>query len=260
MLLNFRQYSHEGESLLILHGLFGSLGNWGAHSKFLAEHYSVIGVDLRNHGESFHDSELNYPAMAEDVLELMNHCNIPSANFIGHSMGGKVAMELALSQGDKVNKLVVVDIAPLAYAEAADEHVEVIEGMKALNFDKTKSRLDAEKFLENYFADKPTRKFVLTNLVRNNQGKYSWRLNLESIENNYHRLRERPTAATPFSKPTLFIKGSQSNYIQERQKGEILEMFSNAQLEIIMQAGHWLHADKPQAFQKVVLDFLHNGS
>ena len=169
-------------------------------------------------------------------------------------------MELALSQGDKVNKLVVVDIAPLAYAEAADEHVEVIEGMKALNFDKTKSRLDAEKFLENYIADEPTRKFVLTNLVRNTQGKYSWRLNLESIGNNYHRLRERPTAATPFSKPTLFIKGSQSNYIQERQKGEILEMFSNAQLEIIMQAGHWLHADKPQAFQKVVLDFLHNGS
>ena len=113
MLLNFRQYSHKGEPLLILHGLYGSLGNWGVHSNFLAEHYSVIGVDLRNHGDSFHHPELNYPAMAEDVLELMNHCNIPSASFIGHSMGGKVAMELALSRADKVNKLLAVDIAPV---------------------------------------------------------------------------------------------------------------------------------------------------
>ena len=260
MLLNFRQYSHKGEPLLILHGLYGSLGNWGVHSNFLAEHYSVIGVDLRNHGDSFHHPELNYPAMAEDVLELMNHCNIPSASFIGHSMGGKVAMELALSRADKVNKLLAVDIAPVDYAEVADGHVEIIEGMKALDFEEIKSRLDAGKFLENYILDEPTRNFVLTNLIRNDQGKYSWRLNLASIENNYHRLREKPIASTPFSKPTLFVKGSLSNYIKEQQKEEILEIFPNAQFELIMQAGHWLHADKPQKFQKVVLDFLKEGS
>ena len=96
--------------------------------------------------------------------------------------------------------------------------------------------------------------------IRNDQGKYSWRLNLASIENNYHRLREKPIASTPFSKPTLFVKGSLSNYIKEQQKEEILEIFPNAQFEIIMQAGHWLHADKPQKFQKVVLDFLKEGS
>ena len=169
-------------------------------------------------------------------------------------------MELALSRADKVNKLLVVDIAPVDYAEVADGHVEIIEGMKALDFEEIKSRLDAGKFLENYILDEPTRNFVLTNLIRNDQGKYSWRLNLASIENNYHRLRVNPIASTPFSKPTLFVKGSLSNYIKEQQKEEILGIFPSAQFEILMQAGHWFHADKPQNIQKVVAEFLKNGS
>ena len=131
MLLNYKQYSDTGKPLFILHGLFGSLSNWGWHSKNLAEQFSVIGVDLRNHGESFHDAELNYPAMANDVVELMGNLGISSADFIGHSMGGKVAMELALNQGDRVEKLVVVDIAPITYPDKADGHLQVIAGMKS---------------------------------------------------------------------------------------------------------------------------------
>lgn len=256
MLLNFRQYSEAGEPLLILHGLFGSLGNWGVHSKFLAAHYSVIGVDLRNHGDSFHDSELNYPVMAEDILALMDHLNIRSASFIGHSMGGKVAMELALSVGERVDKLMVVDIAPVAYAETADGHLKLIEGMKSLDFSEVKHRKDAESILEEFIDDVPTRKFVLTNLVRRENGSYDWCLNMESIERNYNRLREKPSANIPYSNPCLFVKGSESNYIQAKHKQEILELFPQAQVKIIMQAGHWLHADKPQAFQKIALDFL----
>ncbi|NKB33596.1 MAG: alpha/beta fold hydrolase [Pseudomonadales bacterium] len=259
MQLNFRQYSEAGAPLIILHGLFGSLGNWGAHSKYFSEQFAVIGVDLRNHGESPHDVELNYPVMAQDVLELMEQLNIASANFIGHSMGGKVAMELALSAADKVDKLLVVDIAPVDYPEAADGHLRVIDGMKALDFDTIGNRKDAESFLEDFIIDEPTRKFVLTNLERKSEGKYGWRLNLGAIEKNYNRLREKPGGTKPFSKPTLFVKGSQSNYIQEQHKQEILQLFPNAQVKIIMQAGHWLHADKPQAFQKIALDFLQAG-
>lgn len=239
-----------------MHGLFGSLGNWGAHSKFLSAHFSVLGVDLRNHGDSFHDFELNYPVMAEDVLALMDHLNIGSASFIGHSMGGKVAMELALSVGEKINKLMVVDIAPVAYPETADGHLKVIEGMKSLDFSEISNRKEAEHILEGFIEDSATRKFVLTNLVRSDNGAYNWRLNLESIEQNYNRLREKPSGSIPFLKPCLFVKGAESSYIQEQHKPEILELFPNAQVKIIMQAGHWLHADKPQAFQKIAMDFL----
>ena len=239
-----------------MHGLFGSLGNWGMHSKFLSAHFAVYGVDLRNHGHSFHDFELNYPVMAEDVIALMDHLNIGSASFIGHSMGGKVAMELALSAGEKIEKLMVVDIAPVAYSESADGHLKVIEGMKSLDFSEISNRKDAEHMLADFIEDVATRKFVLTNLVRNDRGAYDWRLNLESIARNYDRLRDKPSGNTPFLKPCLFVKGSESSYIQEQYKAEILELLPHAQVKIIMQAGHWLHADKPQAFQKIALDFL----
>ena len=256
MLLNYKQYSAAGKPLFILHGLFGSLSNWGWHSKSLAEHFSVIGIDLRNHGDSFHHAELNYPAMANDVVELMDHLGIASACFIGHSMGGKVAMELALTQSDRVEKLIVVDIAPISYPDKADGHLQVIAGMKAMNFDEISNRNEAEQLLIGFVEDEATRKFVLTNLVRNNEGKYSWRLNLESIENNYARLREKPSLGESFTKPTLFVKGALSKYIQAKHEADILQMFPNASVKIIMQAGHWLHAEKPQAVQKIALDFL----
>lgn len=256
MTLNYRQYSDTGKPLLILHGLFGSLGNWGVHSKYLAQYYSVYGVDLRNHGESFHNDELNYAVMAADVLELLDHLSIDSALLIGHSMGGKVAMELALSHGEKIDKLMVVDIAPVAYEASADGHLRVIEGMKSLDFSSIKNRQEAEKTLEEFILDEATRKFVMTNLVRLQNGSYAWRLNIDGIENNYHRLREKPGGDKVFSKPCLFVKGASSNYIQEQHKEEIISLFPQAKVKIIMQAGHWLHADKPQAFQKIALDFL----
>lgn len=256
MQLNFRQYSDVGEPLLILHGLFGNLANWGAHSKFFAEHYSVFGIDLRNHGESCHDFEMNYPIMAQDIQRLMKRLNIESANFIGHSMGGKVCMELALSQGYKVDKVIVVDIAPVSYAQVADGHLRVIEGMKSLDFDLIRSRNDAEIYLMDFIQDEPTRKFILTNLVAKENNKYKWRLNLESIELNYNRLKEGPSARSPFRKPCLFVKGAKSNYIEEKDKKEILKLFPNAEMKTIMHAGHWVHADKPQVFRNLALEFL----
>lgn len=254
--LNFRQYGDAGPPLIILHGLFGSLGNWGWHSKQLAENYSVYGVDLRNHGDSPHSAEMDYPSMAQDIAAFLQRQEIGPCSIVGHSMGGKVAMELALSDASLLSKLIVVDIAPVHYASAADGHLAVIEGMSKLNFDEIENRREAEIFLKGYIKDEDTRKFVLTNLVRDGEGGYRWRLNLDGISRNYDRLREKPGPGKAFEKPTLFIKGALSNYIQTEHQQETLESFPNASVKVIMETGHWVHAEKPQAVQKILKDFL----
>jgi esterase len=258
MQLNYRQYSDQGEPLLILHGLFGSLANWGWHSKQLAEDFAVTGVDLRNHGDSPHSDELNYPAMAADVKELLGTLNIERCSVIGHSMGGKVAMQLALLEPQLINKLVVVDIAPVKYTSKADGHLKVLAGMRALPLDSLKSRGEAEEFLQDYIEDEPTRKFVLTNIVRDDDGSYRWRLNLTAIEQHYDELRAKPEGGEPFTGPTLFVRGDFSNYIQKKHEAEILQLFPKASVKSIMECGHWLHADKPKVFQKIAKDFLSN--
>mgnify|MGYP000247334040 CR=1 FL=1 len=256
MLLNYRQYSDQGEPLLILHGLFGSLANWGWHSKQLAEDFAVIGVDMRNHGESPHADELNYPVMAADVKALLEKLKLERCSIIGHSMGGKVAMQLALLEPQLINKLVVVDIAPVTYKSKADGHLKVLEGMHALDLDALKSRAAAEEFLRDFIEDEATRKFVLTNIVRDDAGGYKWRLNLAAIELHYNELRKKPEGGSPFTGPTLFVRGDFSNYIQKKHEAEILEQFPNASVKSIMECGHWLHADKPKVFQKIAKDFL----
>lgn len=256
MQLNYRQYSDQGKPLLILHGLFGSLSNWGWHSKQLARTYAVYGIDLRNHGDSPHSDEFNYQLMVEDVKLLMDQLEITKSYLIGHSMGGKVAMQLALTYPQRVGKLIVVDIAPVAYSDKAEGHLNVMLGMSSLNVEQLDSRKQAELQLAEYIEDEATRKFILTNLVREADGTYHWRLNLSSIQQHYGRLREKPIGTEAFMKPTLFVKGALSNYIQAKDESEILESFPAATVKIIMQAGHWLHADKPRAFQKIALDFL----
>ncbi len=256
MKLNYRQYSSAGQPLLILHGLFGSLSNWGWHSKQLANEFAVYGVDLRNHGDSPHDDELNYQLMVEDVRELMAELGLKSSYIVGHSMGGKVAMQLALSYPDLVEKLLVVDIAPVAYPEDADGHMNVLAGMDSIKPDEIRSRAQAEEILKEYIADDATRKFVLTNLVRNTGGSYSWRLNKSAIKNNYSQLRANIEADNSFVKPVLFVRGSLSNYVQAEHEVEILRLFPAATVKTVMQAGHWLHAEQPQALQRIVLNFL----
>lgn len=256
MELNYKRYSQEGAPLLVLHGLFGSLSNWGWHCKQLAEHYAVIGVDLRNHGDSPHSDEHDYPLMAEDVRQLMTRLGLESASIIGHSMGGKVAMQLALSYPELVEKLVVVDIAPVSYPADADGHMNVLAAMDAVRLDSIKSRTEAEATLEDYISDQATRQFVLTNLVRNEEGSFDWRLNKDSLRKNYANLRAELEATQSFTKPVLFVKGSQSPYIQTEHEAQIMELFPVASVKVIIDAGHWLHAEQPQALQKILLKFL----
>lgn len=256
MELNYRQYSTAGEPLLILHGLFGSLANWGWHSKQLAEHFAVVGVDLRNHGDSPHSDSLDYPAMAEDVRQLMKRLGLKSCSIIGHSMGGKVTMQLALSHPELVERLVVVDIAPVTYPEDADGHMNVLAAMDAVDLDSVKSRTEAEETLAQYIDEEAVRKFILTNLTRRADGGFEWRLNKNAIRENYPALRAAPLGTESFDRPVLFVKGSLSEYIQAEHEAQIKKLFPKASVKIVMEAGHWLHAEQPQALQKLLVNFL----
>ena len=256
MELNYLQYSAAGAPVLVLHGLFGSLSNWGWHCKQLAGRYAVYGVDLRNHGDSPHSDQLDYQVMADDVRELIVRLELKYCCIVGHSMGGKVAMQLALNFPDLVEKLVIVDIAPVSYPENADRHMCVLAGMDAVKLNEIKSRAEAEVTLRDYISEEATRKFLLTNLVRNKKGLFEWRLHKDSIRENHANLRAGLTATKSFFKPVLFVKGSLSPYIKSEHEGQIKEFFPAASVKLIMDAGHWLHAEQPQALQKILLKFL----
>ena len=256
MKLNYKRYSDQGPTVLVLHGLFGSLANFGWHCKQLADDYAVIGVDLRNHGDSPHADEMNYPVMAEDVRELMDSLGIARAVIIGHSMGGKVAMQLALSHPDYVERLLVVDIAPVTYSGKNDGHRRIMEAMQALHPETLGNRAEADSRLSEAIEDEATRKFILTNLSRSESGQYRWRLNLDAIERHYERLREQPEGEGPYEGPTLFVRGDLSHYIHKKHETEILALFPHAGVKSVMETGHWVHAEKPQVFQKIVRDFL----
>lgn len=256
MQLNFKQYSSQGPALIILHGLFGSLNNWGWHSKELATGFAVYGLDLRNHGASPHSDEMSYQAMAADVLEFMDQQQIAHAAVIGHSMGGKVAMQLALTAADRIDRLLVVDIAPVNYPANSGGHQEVFAGMESIDLATLRSRSEADSQLVKFVEEAGVRQFLLTNLIKNENSGYHWRLNLSALKAGYGDLRTMPENNKPFTKDTLFVKGELSNYIIEANQAEIARLFPNAKVKLIMGAGHWLHAEKPQLFNKIALNFL----
>jgi len=253
MKLHYKQFSKEGEPLLVMHGLFGSLGNWNWHCRQLSKDFTVYGLDLRNHGASPHSEEMDYAHMAQDVLEFMDDHGLERVHLLGHSMGGKVAMQVALSAPERVDHLVVADIAPVTYR---GEHDDIFAGLLAIAVDTLTNRAEADQILAPYEPDELVRQFLLTNLVKNPEGGFQWRINLPILQSNYERLRQRPTASGPFEGPTLFIKGALSNYITEKHRDEILARFPHAKVKLIMHTGHWLHAEKPQTFHRIVLQFL----
>lgn len=251
--LNVRHYGDGERVVLILHGLFGSAKNWHTQAKALARDYRVLAADLRNHGSSPHSPHIHYPAMAADVLALMDHQGIARASILGHSMGGKVAMQIALQHASRVHKLIVVDIAPKRYPP---HHDEVLDAMRALDLNAHRTRQDLDAALSEGIPDTGVRQFIMTNLVRHAQtGEFVWQLNLPALVSEYARLAEAPEG-TPFDGETLFIKGAASKYIQARDRERIEALFPRARAKVIANAGHWPHADKPQVFNKLVADFL----
>ena len=249
-LLNYQQ-SGSGKNIILIHGLFGRLENLNMVAKALAENYRVTSVDVRNHGDSFHDSVMNYSTMAQDIIDIMQHLAINSAVVLGHSMGGKIAMELALTAPALVEKLIVADIAP---AEYPPHHKQII-GLRSLDFTTIKQRKDADKQLSQYVDNLSVRQFLLRNLSSEN-GQFSFKCNIENIAKNYPQIMTAYQGSNSYQGPTLFIKGANSDYILPEHRTAILRLFPQSRARIIQGAGHWLHAEKTLAFNRSVEGFL----
>ena len=242
----------EGQPLIILHGLFGMLDNWQTLGKRWAENYQVILVDLRNHGHSPHDSELNYQVMMEDLEELTDDLFLDEINIIGHSMGGKLAIKFAQTYPELMNKLIVADIGPKKYPI---HHHRILEGLLSVPIDEMKSRQEIKVRLSKYIEQDQTIQFFLKNLYWKEKGKLAWRFNLEAVANNIKNVGD-DLLHTQFDKPTLFIRGGSSNYILDEDIPAITNSFPNSQIATIPNAGHWLHAENPQMFFELVDGFL----
>lgn len=252
MQLHFKQLGH-GEPLVLLHGLFGSADNWFGVAPKLAEKFHVLIPDLRNHGHSPHHAEMDYPLMAADVEKFFAAQKIESAHVVGHSMGGKVAMQFALDFPALVKKLVVVDMAPRVYKRAHDHIFEALLELDLANF---QTRPQIEAALAPKIPSLNLRRFLLKNLGRMEDGKLVWKMNLRGVAENYSRLGEVLNAGRPFVGPTQFIRGGKSNYLTATDEPEIRRLFPAAQIQVIPAAGHWVHADSPEEFLRLALDFL----
>lgn len=243
----------SGHPLLILHGLFGSLSNWKPLSKSLAETYQVFLVDQRNHGRSPHSSTHNYQVMAEDVKALMDAQQLDSAYILGHSMGGKTAMQFAVNCPDRVDKLIVVDIAPKAYPP---HHDEILDALRTVNLSAVHQRSDLDAQLAARIPDASVRQFLMMNALPDQTGQWKWRLNLDAIYNNYASISQNIEVIHPFAKPTLFIRGERSHYIQDGDIFTIRAIFPQAEIVTIPNAGHWVHVEAAEKFTRIVLEFL----
>jgi esterase len=251
MQLNFKKVG-EGEPLIILHGLFGSLDNWMTLAKKMGEHFEVFVLDARNHGQSPHNNEFNYDIMADDLYEFILHHNIIDPIIIGHSMGGKTAMQFAMNYPTQLTKLIVADIAPKSYPV---HHNVIIDGMLALNLDKITTRKEADKELSKHLNDFSTRQFLLKNLYWVEKEKLAWRFNLPIINRDIAIIGQGLENIQTFEKPTLFIRGEKSNYITSNDYEAIKTIFPNTQIKTI-DSGHWVHAEKPTEFLEILFGFL----
>jgi len=244
----------SGPPLLVLHGLFGSGKNWHSHMRRLAGHFEVFCVDLRNHGQSFHSDEMNYALMADDVVRLMRQQELDGCRILGHSMGGKVAMTLAIQQPVLLSRMIVADIAPVAYYHHYDD---LIEPILALDLGRVESRTQIDHALRPNIPEDLLRAFLLQNLARNEHG-WSWRVNWPVIQREMDSL----TGFDPLPSdwvgdlPTLFIRGANSDYVGNAEIEVIERHFRNAEIATIEGAGHWLHAEKPVDFAHLALEFL----
>lgn len=241
-----------GKPLIILHGIFGSSDNWVTVGKKLAESFRVFIPDQRNHGDSFHSDDFNYDAMAEDLLAFIKQHHIEKPVIIGHSMGGKTAMRFAVDHPALFDKMVIVDIGPKAYPAP---HQSLISVMTSLNTNSIGTRMEADEQLQKHIPDPRVRQFLLKNLKRTGNG-YKWKINLSVIAKNIDRMGEGFQRNAYTDKPILFIRGGNSDYILDQDIISIASLFPNSNVITIPDAGHWVHADKPDEFIRAVEDFI----
>lgn len=246
----------EGKPVLILHGFLGMLDNWKTIGKQLVDDgFQAHLIDQRNHGNSFHADEFNYDVLAEDVYQYCLHHQLAAVAVIGHSMGGKAAMNLAMKHPKIVEKLIVVDIAPKVYPP---HHADVMAGLLSLDLEKLESRQEADDQLKKYISDFGVRQFLLKNLYRETSGKFGLKCNLKVLSKAEDQIGETFLQHAIFEKPVLFLKGQNSSYIEEDDHITIKKYFPKAEVFEVPNTGHWLHAENPKGFYEKLLSFLKN--
>ena len=253
--LNFREQG-EGKTVILIHGLFGSLVNLSLLAKELGKMFRVVSVDLRNHGASDHSQNMSLVSMAGDIAETMSYMGVGEAAIVGHSLGGKVGMQMALTFPSLITSLVVADIAPVKYSS---KHNPTLEGLQHLNKMFISSRNEADTVLSEYETDPSVRAFLLKNLAQDSSGQYRFRLNLPAIIENYNLKLTAAPLGGPSSCPVLFLKGQNSAYIQDKHHQEINRIFKRGRVRVINGVGHWLHVEKPKLFNQLVSEFLIHG-
>ena len=238
--------------LVIAHGLFGSARNWGVIARRLAQDRDVVAVDMRNHGTSPRYASQSYADMAGDLAEVIASLG-GWADLLGHSMGGKAAMQLALSAGHLLRRLVVADIAPVAYPHDQSRH---IQAMRALDLNGLTSRGEADLRLQARIEDPGLRAFFLQSLDLKAKGGPIWRLNLDVLEAEMAQIVGWPGTLGVFDRPALFLTGAESDYVKPEYRGAITTLFPKARFAKLAGAGHWLHAERPREFEQTVAVFL----
>ncbi|PSW07487.1 alpha/beta fold hydrolase [Photobacterium lipolyticum] len=242
----------QGDTIILIHGLFGSSDNLGLLARTLKDNYKVISIDLRNHGKSPHTQTFTYHEMANDILTVVEQLDIELFSVIGHSMGGKVAMALTALAAARMNHLIVLDIAPVHYL--VHRHQNVFAGLREVANRTVSNRSEAETYLAQHIIEPGVRQFLLKSFAKS-ENVYRWRFNVEGLIANYDTIMgwdELP----PFQGKTLFIKGQGSEYILPEHREAITKQFPQAKAHMVANTGHWLHAEKPETVNRIILTFL----
>lgn len=238
--------------LLLIHGLFGSLDNLSGLRKHFTADFQVLSIDLPDHGQSDTTQNFSFEHYAHLVVELLNNLQVTQVTIVGHSLGGKVAMQIALNHSAMINHLVVIDIAPVKYTA---RHTNVLNGLNNVPLQSIKTRKEADTALAQYVEDISTRQFLLKSLFQENQ-RWQWRFNLELLQRDYSKLSEAIISNATFTGPVLFIKGELSDYLLPEHRNAVVNLFPTSQSKVVNKTGHWLHAEKPELCAKIILNFL----
>ncbi|AVJ57330.1 alpha/beta hydrolase [Idiomarina sp. OT37-5b] len=238
-------------TVVLIHGLFGDKDNLKSLARALEDAYYCVMIDARNHGDSPHCEHMSYGEMAADVIATCDSLGIDDFAVVGHSMGGKIAMQLAMDYPQRVTRAVFADIAPAQYDGT---HDDILTALKNLDLSQINSRSDADSELANTVKNKGVRQFLLKNLRKSDDG-YSWRLNIDALIANYTTLAGNVSEGH-YAGPVLFIKGGDSNYLTEAHRDQINQRFDDVEVKVIEGTGHWLHAEKPRIFNRLVREFL----
>lgn len=243
----------SGQPFLILHGFLGMSDNWKTLGNQFSEDFEVHLIDQRNHGRSFHSDEFSYEVLAEDLKNYINHYQLENCIVLGHSMGGKIAMQFALTNPDFVSKLIVADIAPKVYPA---HHQYILKALGSVDFKELTSRKEIEIVLQKFIPEKGVVQFLMKNIYRKGKTQFAYRFNLPILNKKYNEVVKTFFQSKKFIKPVLFLRGGNSGYILDEDMLIIDQNFPNSNLETIENAGHWLHVERPQEFYEKVMLFL----